>query len=192
MKKNRLLLLLCLAALTLTACQTSKPSDTAAPPAEAQDAASQSEAPAQIEAATERSAPAESAAVAQSASAVSLQDEKSRPVDLDLSTLSGTVVYSQVYDMMANPDRYTGQKVRASGTFGYYQDPDTLEEYFAVVIADATACCAQGIEFVWAGNHTYPQDYPELGAEITVTGIFGAYTEGEYTYAQLTDAELVV
>ena len=118
------------------------------------------------------------------------QMEKDRPIDMDLSTISGTVVYSQVYDMMMQPETYLGQRIRMKGAFSYYQDPDTQQEYFAVVIADATACCAQGIEFVWEGEHTYPQDYPPLETEITVTGTFDTYEENGYSYLQLTDAEI--
>ena len=113
-----------------------------------------------------------------------------RPVDLDLTTLSGTVVYSQVYDMMMQPENYLGQRIRMRGNFSYYKDPDTQQEYFAVVIADATACCAQGIEFVWKGTHTFPQDYPPIDTEITVTGIFGSYEENGFAYIQLKDAEI--
>ena len=61
--------------------------------------------------------------------------------------------------------------------------------YYACVIADATACCQQGLEFVLSGNHTFPDDYPEVGEEITVTGTFGTYEEGGYQYCQLTEAE---
>ena len=116
--------------------------------------------------------------------------DNDRPIDLDLTTISGTVVYSQVYDMMLQPEAYLGQKIRMKGTFSYYQDPDTQQEYFAAVIADATACCAQGIEFVWKGEHTFPQDYPPLDTVITVTGIFGVYAENGYSYIQLTDSEV--
>ena len=111
------------------------------------------------------------------------------PVDLDLSALSGTVVYSQVYDMTMEPERYLGQRVRVKGDFSYFQDPVTRQEYFAVLIADATACCAQGIEFVWEG-HRYPDDYPPVDTELTVTGVFNTYEENGFTYLQLTDAEV--
>ena len=114
-----------------------------------------------------------------------------KPVDLDLSKLSGTVVYSQVYDMMADPEAYMGQVVRVKGNFNYFKDEGTGQEYFAVVIADATACCAQGMEFIWAGNHTYPADYPELDSVITVTGTFGTYMEDGFEYIRLDDATLV-
>lgn len=113
-----------------------------------------------------------------------------RPVDLDLTQISGTVVYSQVYDMMAEPDSYIGQRIKMKGGFSYYQDPDTKREYFATIIADAAACCAQGIEFVWEGEHSYPRDYPPLDTEITVTGTFSTYYEGENMYVQLLDAQV--
>ena len=120
------------------------------------------------------------------------QSESTRvqAVDLDLSTLSGTVVYSQVYDMIVEPEAYMGKRVKLKGNFSYFQDPDTQNEYFAAVIADATACCAQGIEFVWAGEHTYPRDYPPLDTMLTVTGTFGTYEEDGYTYLQLKDADV--
>ena len=113
-----------------------------------------------------------------------------RPVDLDLSALSGTVVYSQVYNMVMQPDQYLGQTVRVRGNFSYFQDPVTMKEYFAVIIADAAACCAQGIEFVWRGEHRYPDDYPPLETEMTVTGEFGTYEENGFTYLQLSDADV--
>lgn len=113
-----------------------------------------------------------------------------RPVDLDLSALSGTVVYSQVYNMVMQPDQYLGQTVRVRGNFSYFQDPVTMKEYYAVIIADAAACCAQGIEFVWRGEHRYPDDYPPLETEMTVTGEFGTYEENGFTYLQLRNADV--
>lgn len=111
-------------------------------------------------------------------------------VDLDLTKLSGTVVYSQVYDMVSAPENYMGQRVKLDGNFSYYKDENTQQEYFAAIISDATACCAQGIEFVWKGNHAYPKDYPPLDTDITVTGTFDTYYEGEYMYVQLVDADV--
>ena len=100
------------------------------------------------------------------------------------------MVYSQVYDMMTQPESYMGQKIKMRGSFSYYQDPDTKQEYFVAIIADSTACCAQGIEFVWAGEHSYPRDYPPLDTEITVTGTFSTYYEGDNMYVQLVDAQV--
>ncbi len=107
-------------------------------------------------------------------------------IDVDLTKLSSTVVYSEVYQMMTSPDDYIGKTVRMNGSFAIYQNEG--KNYFACLIADATACCQQGIEFVLRGEHKYPQDYPKLGTNVTVTGVFGTYYEGENRYCQLSDA----
>ena len=66
--------------------------------------------------------------------------------------------------------------------------PISDQIYFACIIADATACCSQGLEFFLAGEYTYPDDYPELGTEITVSGTFETYDEDGYMYCHLVDA----
>lgn len=116
----------------------------------------------------------------------------SESCDLDLTQLSSTMVYSEVYSMMTSPDDYLGKRVKISGSFGVYQDQTTNKLYFACLIADATACCSQGIEFVLEGDHTFPDDYPEINSIITVTGIFDTYEENGYTYCQLINAKMEV
>ena len=120
----------------------------------------------------------------------------SSDVDVDLTKLSSTMVYSEVYNMMSAPDDYIGKTVRMNGQFALYQATDengqTVPDqiYFACVIADATACCQQGLEFVLAGDVRYPDDYPELGTDITVVGEFQTYMEGEYQYCHLIDSTM--
>lgn len=111
-------------------------------------------------------------------------------LDVDLTTLSSTMVYSEVYNMMYEPDRYVGKRIKMDGQFAVYEDPNTGAVYTACIIMDATACCSQGLEFVLAGEKTYPDDYPELGSEITVTGTFQLYDENGTTYCHLVDAEM--
>lgn len=126
-----------------------------------------------------------------SSNALTSTKSQDSTVDVDLTALSSTMVYSEVYNMVTTPDDYLGKKVKMSGTFGTYQDPETQKYYFACLIADATACCSQGIEFVLDGDYSYPKDYPEENANITVTGIFDTYVENGYTYCQLINAKMV-
>lgn len=86
--------------------------------------------------------------------AVAAATEEPLVPDLDLSKLSGTVVYSQVYNMMAEPDAYLGQVIKMAGYYSAYEDKERGVVYHACVIPDATACCAQGIEFIWNGEHS--------------------------------------
>lgn len=112
-------------------------------------------------------------------------------IHVDLTQLSNTMVYSEVYNMVTTPDNYIGKTVKMSGTFSVYEDPDTNKIYLACLIADAAACCSQGIEFVLKGEHKYPDDYPEADSPITVIGTFSTYFEDEYQYCQLINAELI-
>ncbi len=117
-------------------------------------------------------------------------DTQSEGVDVDLTKLSSTMVYSEVYNMMVAPDKYVGKTVRMRGQFALYEDTQSGARYFSCIIADATACCSQGLEFVLEGTHAYPQDYPSLGTEITVTGEFRTYEENGSLYCHLTDAKM--
>lgn len=115
-------------------------------------------------------------------------DQSSAGIDVDLTKLSSTMVYSEVYNMMNTSDNYIGKTVKMNGQFSYYEDPNSKAQYFACIIADATACCSQGLEFTLTGEHTYPEDYPELGSEITVTGTFETYEEDGNRYCRLANA----
>ena len=123
--------------------------------------------------------------------------EGTAAVDIDLTALSGIMVYSEVNSMISFPDNYIGKTVKMKGQFaiGYVYNtdgtPDESTARFACVIADATACCSQGLEFILTGEHTYPDEYPELGAEITVVGTFEWYEEDGCRYYRLGNASFV-
>ena len=103
--------------------------------------------------------------------------------------MNSTMVYAEVNNMVSTPDDYIGKTVKMSGNFAVSETEE--RNYYACLIADATACCSQGIEFELANAGKYPDDYPEIGSLITVTGIFDIYYEGEQMYCQLIDAKLI-
>lgn len=114
-------------------------------------------------------------------------------VDYDLTQMSSDMVYATVYQMMVTPEEYEGKTFRIDGNFyaTYYEA--TKKYYFYCIIQDATACCAQGMEFIWDdGSHIYPDEYPEDNAEIVVEGTFETYREDgdENLYCRLSDAIL--
>ena len=74
-------------------------------------------------------------------------------VDIDLTAMSGTMVYSEVLNMQQKPDEYYGKIVRMKGPFNVTEAEN---------------------------NDT----------EITVTGEFTTYTEGNSKYLQLKNAEV--
>ena len=141
-----------------------------------------------------RTLPSETGATEQTETAPSKDTGESAFVDL--TALSSTMVYAEVFAMMSSPEDYVGKTVKMQGIFskgqlyaaGSLNDGGTV---FACVIQDATACCAQGIPFELAGDHTYPQDYPELGDTITVVGTFEIHQQEGMEFCRLRDAELV-
>lgn len=110
-------------------------------------------------------------------------------VDVDLTVLSTTMIYSVVNDMLTRPNEYLGKTVRMKGAMATYHDEETDKTYYACIIQDATACCSQGIEFVTTDEFK-PEDYPADGEEVTVMGTYDLYEEGGYQYCVLKDAVL--
>lgn len=107
-------------------------------------------------------------------------------VDVDLTVLSPTMIFAEVYNMMATPDDYVGKVVKISGKYYSVTDKEDGKTYFYVLIKDATACCEQGMEFIWdEGTHAYPEEYPAEESEVTITGIFNYYVEDGLTFCYL-------
>lgn len=119
-----------------------------------------------------------------------------KEIDVDLTQLSSTMVYAQVFDMLVSPDTYQGKTIKMRGNFTQYKAPEGSpvlnpgQRYFACVITDALACCSQGIDFELRGNPSFPEDYPKLGSEITVVGTFQQIDKNGYSYTCITNASL--
>ena len=116
-------------------------------------------------------------------------------VDYDLTQMSSDMVYATVYQMMAAPQQYEGKKFRIDGNFyaAYYEK--TNKYYYYCIVQDATACCAQGLEFIWGdGTHVYPDEYPKDNAEVIVEGTFETYREDgdKNLYCRLCNATMQV
>lgn len=96
-------------------------------------------------------------------------------IDLDLTSLSSTVVFAEVAAMVRTPEDFVGKTVRMRGQLAVYEANPALDiDYFyTVVIRDATACCQQGMEFVWDGG-----TLPAEGTELVVTGKYQQYDCG--------------
>ncbi len=103
-------------------------------------------------------------------------------VDVDLTALSSTMVYAEVYNMMVTPEEYLGKNIRMSGEYNmsYYEETD--QNYHFVIINDALECCQSGLEF---SLNDEAVAYPENGEVVEVTGVFDSYEELGQTYYYL-------
>ena len=130
------------------------------------------------------------AAVSEEKQNAGVMSYEEREIDMDLCTFSATAVYAQIYQMAIHPEDYLGKIIRIAGWYDVFIDDITGLYYTVCIVPDAAACCAQGIEFVWGGEHSFPENYPESGEKIVVTGRFETYFEGDWEYMRLADAEL--
>ena len=92
--------------------------------------------------------------------------------DIDISRMSGTMVYGQVYQMVMYPSKYLGKHIKMKGIFSSYYDEQLERRFYGCVIQDALACCSQGLAFELAKPRKFPKEYPAEGAIITITGDF--------------------
>ena len=93
-------------------------------------------------------------------------------VDIDLSRMSSTMVFTMVYKMVTEPEKFVGKRIKMKGAFSSYKDEDTGRRFFGCIIKDALACCSQGLAFETAKPRKYPSEYPSEGATIIIVGTF--------------------
>ena len=109
----------------------------------------------------------------------------SQKIDSDLTKLSDIMLLAEVNNMIMQPDKYLGQTIKVRGNYYISELGDSETIYHLVLIPDSTGCCYQGFEFVWEGNHTYPEEE----TEIIVTGVYSMAEDEDsyYYYLQATD-----
>ena len=98
--------------------------------------------------------------------------ENSSNADIDLTRMSSTMVYSMVYQMVTDPQKYVGKRIKMKGAFSSYFDEEANQRFFGCVIKDALACCSQGLAFELAKPRKFPSEYPSEGTSITIIGTF--------------------
>lgn len=162
-------------------------------PKESAEASSQAGAASSLASISQESTTSSAASDRRESTSSSANKAPSKPekVDLDLTTMSSTMVYSEVFNMVTTPENYIGKTVKMRGTYMYYYDEKPDHYYFFCLISDAMACCSQGIEFALTKDYHYPEDYPKPDDEITVVGVFDSYEEEGNTYCILRNARLV-
>lgn len=106
-------------------------------------------------------------------------------LDLDLTFMSSTAIYSEVFNMTQTPEEYDGKMIRLSGLFMRTAD-DKGNPILGVIIPDATACCSQGIEIRLKTDLVLPKE----GTPVTVEGIFSHEQLEYYVNLVLEEADL--
>ena len=89
-------------------------------------------------------------------------------IDYDLSNMNYNMVSAITFEMLVEPEKYVDKSVKISGQF--YSEVYEEKRYYSVIVWDATLCCPAGLDFIPPQGFDFPDDFPELEQNITVTG----------------------
>ncbi len=95
-------------------------------------------------------------------------------VDYDITKLSPTMVYGQIFELMNNPASYHGKTFKMIGRFDSEYMRMLFEELNYIVIKDALGCCPMGIEIQFKEGASKP----EKGQLIMIEGPFYQKKDG--------------
>lgn len=165
MKKNLSgLCVLCLACLCFAACSGENPD---------RPGSGNSAVQAQVIQTAQRPAPAEG-------------------VDMDLTVLSSTMAFAEIYNMLAKPNDYVGKTIKLKGAYLPFYREDTEKYHHYILTGDAAACCQIELEFVLTGEHSYPDDYPVQNASIELLGAVESYEKNGRTLYHIIADDVAV
>ena len=109
-------------------------------------------------------------------------------IDVDLTTLSTEKLYSVLYGIIRDSEEHVDEVFRIRGIYRRSTQTDNGRIYHACVVPNENEAYTQGMEFILGPAYNYPDDYPEEGQEIVVTGVFKLYLDNGSTYAVLAGA----
>lgn len=106
----------------------------------------------------------------------------------DLTEMSSTMIFSQVYDLIINPINYEGSTFKIQGEYEFYTIPETTDTVYFIVIMDAAGCCPQGLEVRFPGDVAPPDEF----CEVIIEGTSLSEVDGIYTYVHIDVSSLEV
>ncbi|MDI9521482.1 MAG: hypothetical protein QM308_10090 [Bacillota bacterium] len=109
----------------------------------------------------------------------------------DLSRMSATMAYAQLYAMLMQPEGYVGQTVKVQGEYYPLTDDEGITRVHGVIVSDMAACCQVGLEFLLTGNPP-PGTYPPPMSTVEMTGLFDLCNDGGEKFCVLRINELKV
>lgn len=109
-------------------------------------------------------------------------------VNFDLTQISENQAYNFIYNPLSDPESYIGAAVKMSDKFMVSEYNGKY--YYMCAVENHSGESIQALEFIPLDNLSYPDDFPPVDSEITVTGQFATYSEGSSLYATLKFAKI--
>ncbi len=97
---------------------------------------------------------------------IAAEPESKPTVDIDLSAFNRGMVYAQMSSVLRAPELYEGKVFRVKGQFNYSEKRQTA----TLIFVDSAGCCEVSLAVRSDQLLSYPEDYPPLYAQATVTG----------------------
>jgi len=120
------------------------------------------------------------------------EERAAAPVDVDLTVFNTTMLSAEMSNMYANGADFLGMTIRVSGTYDYIFYEEHGIHFHYIITKQGDACCQEGFEFVWNGDHIFPDDYPQMGTPIEVDGVFGILEEDSFRYYYLAVDDIFI
>ncbi|MFI3326428.1 MAG: hypothetical protein R3Y35_09670 [Clostridia bacterium] len=110
-------------------------------------------------------------------------DLENYTIDYDLTSVSDTVMLSQIINLIYAPEEYENTFFKVTGMFQEYELTDSDDMIYFIVIYDEAGCCPYGVEL----RFTEEIDLPENYEEITIEAL--ALLDSGYSYLQVLTLE---
>ena len=117
-------------------------------------------------------------------------DAPSAGVDVDLTELGKTMMIAVINNIYITPDEYMNQTIKMRGEYSSVYYADIGRRFHYVLFADDGSCCSYGFIFEYDG--VYPDDFPEEGTEIEVSGAFGRGEALDRAYHYLAVDDIII
>ncbi len=108
---------------------------------------------------------------------------------IDLRVLNDTMAYSQLINIIKQPQDYLGSPILIRGIYTAPFNGFTHAYNYTVTIQDNTQCCAQGIEFILKKKSDL-EKLPAEGDMISISGVLQLFEEGKHSYCVIEDAQI--
>lgn len=106
----------------------------------------------------------------------------------DMSRMSATMAYAQLYNIFTEQEKYVGQTLRMRGQYRPMRDENGAAKYHFIMVYDNAACCELGLEFLWTPAGHYPEEY----SLIELTGVFDICNDGGEKFCVLRVKDVTV
>ena len=87
-------------------------------------------------------------------------------ITMDLTDVSGAILYSEVYRIVMNPEDYVDETVKLKGIYHSSTDVETGKQTHICLVYDTTGCCSQSLPFQLSDGSGAPNEK----AYITISG----------------------